>query len=96
MIDGRNNNYRELDYSHFDGTLATSVPPIDNTAMAGDPNATSDNEVALLGVYRSTNVTVKGLAFLANNIGNYFAHGVFVAGIASRMIMDWIRPSRTR
>ena len=81
VIDGRNNNYRSMDYSHFDGTLAASVPPIDNTAMAGDLNPTSANEGALLGIYRSTNVTIKGLAFLADNINNYFAFGVFVAGI---------------
>ena len=81
VIDGRNNNGRSMDFSHFDGTLATSVPPIDNTAMASDPNPTSASEWALLGIYRSTNVTVKGLAFLADNIYNYFNGIAFVSGI---------------
>jgi hypothetical protein len=81
VIDGRNNNGRDMDYSHFDGTLATSVPPIDNTAMAADPHPTGPGEWALLGIYRSTNVTIKGLAFLADNINNYFGGLAFVSGI---------------
>jgi hypothetical protein len=73
VIDGRNNSpgnihARSMDYSHFDGTLATSDPPINNTAMASDPNPTGAGDLALLGIYRSTNVTIKGLAFLADNL----------------------------
>jgi len=69
VIDGRNTNARSLDYYHFDGTLGTSDPAIDNTAMASDANATSAGaELALLAIYRSTNVTIKGMAFLADNV----------------------------
>jgi hypothetical protein len=97
VIDGRNNNARSMDYSHFDGTPETSVPPINNTPMASEPNPTGAGTLALLGIHRSTNVTVKGLAFLSDSIANYFGSGVIVAPLArSCMIMDWIRPSMTR
>ena len=55
VIDGRNTTgpgsiyARSMDYSHFDGTLAASDPPIDNTAMAGDPNPTSADDFRPLG-----------------------------------------------
>ena len=44
-----------------------SVPPIDNLYMATTDEVaglTGIGESALLGVYRSTNVTIKGLTFL--------------------------------
>ena len=83
VIDGRNNQARSLDISHFDGTLAKSDPPINNTAMASDPHPSDNTEWALLAIYRSTNVTVKGLAFLSDNLYNYIVAGVaLVDGIA--------------
>ncbi len=82
VIDARNGNGREMDYSHYDGTLATSVPAINNTSMASEPGATAPGEWAMLGIYRSTNVTIKGLAFLADDIQDY-ANGIaFLSGIA--------------
>jgi hypothetical protein len=65
VIDGRNGNSRGMDYSTFDGTLATSDPPIDNTSMASERSGFGNNERALLPIYRSANVTVRGLAFLS-------------------------------
>jgi hypothetical protein len=65
VIDGRNGNSRDMDYAAFDGTLATSDPPIDNTSMASEQAGFGHNERALLPIYRSSNVTVRGLAFLS-------------------------------
>ena len=65
VIDGRNGNSRGMDYTTFDGTTATSVPAIDNTSMASEQSGFGNNERALLPIYRSTNVTVRGLAFLS-------------------------------
>ena len=65
VVDGRNGNSRGMDYTTFDGTLATSVPPIDNTSMATEQSGFGNTERALLPIYRSTNVTVRGLAFLS-------------------------------
>lgn len=65
VIDGRNGNSRGMDYTTFDGTLATSDPPIDNTSMASEQSGFGNSERALLPIYRSTNVTVRGLAFLS-------------------------------
>ena len=84
VIDGRNNNGRDMDYFHYDGTPATSVPPINNTAMALDPHpTTAGTDLALLGIYRSTNVTIKGLAFLSDNlaVGLGSGFGSLVSGI---------------
>ena len=65
VIDGRNGNSRGMDYTTFDGTLATSDPPIDNTSMVNEQSGFGNTERALLPIYRSTNVTVRGLAFLS-------------------------------
>lgn len=65
VIDGRDNNSRGMDYTTFDGTLATSDPPIDNTSMSNERGGFGNSERALLAIYRSTNVTVRGLAFLS-------------------------------
>ncbi|MGA2660359.1 MAG: hypothetical protein ABSH34_22910 [Verrucomicrobiota bacterium] len=65
VVDGRNGNSRGMDYSTFDGTTAASVPPIDNTSMANEQSGFGNSERALLPIYRSTNVTVRGLAFLS-------------------------------
>jgi hypothetical protein len=89
VLDSRNGNFTDMAYVYY-GTLNTSVPPIDNSALYGDgsggstgrerggydPNTISPyspGEVATLGVYRSTNVTIRGLAFVAGGIpaGNY-------------------------
>jgi hypothetical protein len=65
VIDGRNGNSRNMKYTTYDGTLATSDPPINNTSMANEQAGFGSNERALLPIYRSTNVTVRGLAFLS-------------------------------
>jgi len=78
VIDGRNNMYRSMDYSGFDGTLAKSDPPINNQPWTGGTPGFAAGEGALLGIYRSTNVTIKGLAFLGDNIYNYFVTGTAV------------------
>ncbi len=86
-----NNNFRDMAYVFY-GTLVTSDPVINNSSMAGSPNPydneerggftpNSDNpyvpgEVAILGVYRATNVTIKGLALLGNNDGTEYAIAV--------------------
>jgi hypothetical protein len=67
VLDGRNGNARIMDYSTYDGTLATSDPAINNTAMALERTGYGTSEQALIGVYRSTNVTIKGLAFLGDD-----------------------------
>jgi hypothetical protein len=66
VIDARNGNSRDMAYNTYNGTLATSDPPIDNTSMANERAGFGDNERALLGIYRSTNVNVRGLAFLSS------------------------------
>ena len=65
VIDARNGNSRGMDYSTFDGTTATSIPPIDNTSIATERSGYGNDERALLGIYRSTNVNVRGIAFLS-------------------------------
>jgi hypothetical protein len=62
VLDSRNNNYRDMEYTLF--TLANSSPPIDNTSMVTERGGYGAPERAVLGVYRATNVTVRGLAFL--------------------------------
>ena len=80
VIDGRNGNSRDMDYAAFDGTLAASDPPIDNTSMAKEQAGFGHNERALLPLYRSTNVTVRGLAFLSTfNDSNGDQKGICVA-----------------
>jgi hypothetical protein len=63
VIDGRNGNARDMNYTGF-GTTTPVDPPIDNTAMASEQGGYGDSELAHLGIYRSTNVTVRGLSFL--------------------------------
>jgi len=65
VIDARNGNSRGMDYSTFDGTVAASDPPINNTSIAAERTGYGNTERALLGIYRSTNVNVRGLAFLS-------------------------------
>ncbi len=71
VIDGRDGNDRDMNYCGYDGTTATSIPPINNTSMADERAGYGDSERALLGIYRSTNVTVRGLAFLSTFNDNY-------------------------
>ena len=66
VIDARSGGSRGMDYGTFDGTIITSDPPIDNTSMAGERTGYGNDERALLGIYRSTNVWVRGLAFLSS------------------------------
>jgi len=72
VIDGRSQRGRNMGYAAYDGTPATSDPPINNTTDTIGPGF-STAQYALLGVYRSTNVTIKGLAFLADDATNYVA-----------------------
>jgi len=65
VIDARNGNSRNMEYTAYDGTLGTSDPPIDNTSMSTERGGYGSDERALLGIYRSPNVTVRGLAFLS-------------------------------
>jgi hypothetical protein len=62
VLDSRNNNFRDMEYTLF--TLANSSPPIDNTSMATERGGYGAPERAVLGIYRATNVTIRGLAFL--------------------------------
>ena len=64
VLDSRNGNYRVMEYTAF--TPANSSPPIDNTASATERGGYGDTEVAILGIYRATNVNVRGLAFLSD------------------------------
>jgi hypothetical protein len=82
VIDGRNGHARSMNYPGFDGTLATSDPPINNTSMSAERGGFGAGETALLGIYRSTNVTVKGVAFLADNFAGLLGGGNYVYGIA--------------
>ncbi len=66
VIDGRAGGSRNMQYNTYDGTLATSDPPITNTASKSEGSNWGSNEQALLGIYRSTNVNVRGLAFLGS------------------------------
>lgn len=80
VVDGRNGNSRGMDYTTFDGTTATSVPPIDNTSMSTEKGGFGNSERALLPLYRSTNVTVRGLGFLSTfNDPNGDQKGICVA-----------------
>jgi hypothetical protein len=63
VIDGRNGNARDMHYTGY-GTTTPVVPAIDNSSMQNEQAGYGDTELAHLGVYRSTNVTVRGLAFL--------------------------------
>lgn len=67
VIDGRNGNARDMQYKNYTGNVDASDPPIDNSYMATEQAGyTAITESALLGVYRSTNVTIRGLAFLGS------------------------------
>jgi hypothetical protein len=69
VIDGRAGGGRNMQYNLYDGTLATSDPPIDNTDSASQGAPFGQNETALLGIYRSTNINIRGLAFLGTTNG---------------------------
>jgi hypothetical protein len=56
--------YRVMAYEKF-GTTVTSSPVIDNSSMASERSGYGTIEIAILGIYRATNVNVTGLAFLA-------------------------------
>ena len=64
VLDSRNGNYRVMEYTAF--TPANSSPPIDNTSMSAERGGYGDTEVDILGIYRATNVNVRGLAFLGD------------------------------
>jgi hypothetical protein len=71
VIDGRNGNDRDV-YTP-DYTTNNTVPPIDNSGpdMVGLRNGFGHTERALLAIYRSTNVWIRGLAFLGNYDSSY-------------------------
>ena len=64
VIDGRNGNDINMMVQSY--TVDNTVPPIDNTgpAQQGLRNGFGLTERALLAVYRSTNVWIRGLAFI--------------------------------
>ena len=64
VIDGRTGGGRNMQYNLYDGGVWESDPPIDNTGQSSEGAPWSANETALLGIYRSTNVIIRGLAFL--------------------------------
>jgi hypothetical protein len=68
VIDGRAGGGRSMEYAQY-GTTIISDPPIDNSASASEGDPWSANETALLGIYRSTNITIRGLAFLGTTNG---------------------------
>ncbi len=86
VIDGRTGGARDMRYILF--TPLNTDPPIDNTFMNGVPpevaGLTGIGESALLGIYRSTNVNVKGIAFL----GAILTTGVRQKGIVIEMDYD--------
>ncbi len=71
VIDGRNGN--DINMYGPGYTTNNTVPPIDNTGPAeqGIRNGFGATERALLAVYRSTNVWIRGLAFLGNYNSSY-------------------------
>jgi len=80
VLDARNGNARDMGYTSFDGTPARSLPPIDNTIMAAErPGYDPELEFAILGIYRATNVTIRGLAFLAMRPEATQLYGIAVA-----------------
>jgi hypothetical protein len=94
VIDGRGNaagvaRARSLNYSAYDGTLATSDPPINNQPWTGGEASYGTAEYALLAVYRSTNVTIKGLAFLGDDCGVVVASGLSQALTAIALMHDY-------
>ena len=94
VLDARspNANFRDMAYIWY-GTFVTSDPVINNSSMAGSPAGTNPErggygedslspytpgEVAILGIYRATNVWVKGLAFLSDGSGADYAVAVAI------------------
>jgi len=82
VLDARapNANFRPMEYVYF-GSTVVSDPVIDNSVMYGDGvnrerGGYDPGEVAILGIYRATNVTIKGLAFLSDGLGADYAIAV--------------------
>jgi hypothetical protein len=100
VIDGRNGNTRNMWYEKYAPTNIISDPPIDNSFMKDEAGGYSATERALLGVYRSTNVNIRGLAFLAKeppNAGGEVkaaAIGAATSTGAGSALTPPIRPSR--
>jgi len=71
VIDGRNGNDVSMYGPSY--TVDNTVPPIDNTgpAQQGIRNGFGLTERALLAVYRSTNVWIRGLAFIGTYNSSY-------------------------
>jgi hypothetical protein len=70
VIDASNGNTRNMRYTAYSPTNIISDPPIDNSFMASEQGGFSDSERAILGVYRSSHVNLRGLAFLGKNVAN--------------------------
>ncbi len=64
VIDARSGNSRDMSYTDY-GTTVASDPPIDNSSIVNERGGYGSSERALLGIYRSSNVNVRGLAFLS-------------------------------
>jgi len=89
-LDAANGNFRDMAYVGY-GSVSVSDPPIDNSTMYGDGTSGgrerggydpsswdpyAPGEVAILGIYRATNVTIKGLAFLSDGAAGDYAIAV--------------------
>ena len=84
VLDSRNGNYRDMEYPLF--TLENSSPPIDNTSMATERGGYGFPERAVLGIYRATNVNIRGLAFLGSEGG--VAGGEYAIAVAHDYGLD--------
>lgn len=98
ILDARapNNHFRDMAYCNF-GTLTTSDPAINNSAMASERGGYGEEstepyvpgEVAILGVYRAQNVTIKGLAFLGQETGSEYGVSVAMDYGMDNSVKNW-------
>lgn len=87
VIDGRDGGATDMRVNKY-GTTSISDPYIDNTLDSAFNNGfTGANESALLGIYRSTNVNVRGLAFLGTFSGSSPYGGNVQKGLC--IAQDW-------
>jgi len=87
VIDGRDGGATDMRVNKY-GTTSISDPYIDNTLDSSFNNGfTGANESALLGVYRSTNVNIRGLAFLGTFSGSSPYGGNVQKGLC--IAQDW-------
>ncbi len=98
ILDARepNNNFRDMAYANY-GTLIASDPVINNAAMASERAGYGEEstdpyepgEVAILGVYRAQNVTIKGLALLGQETGSEYGIAVALDYGLDNTVKNW-------